>query len=220
MSDGTLSVRRRLPKGSSASPSTDLFSPAALRTGAFESFLGSLSSLGSGTVKSKSKAKARPLGDADELKIESKRRKRLKEYDRLLKGFRYSAALDAVLRKQVPPATAFSLIQELVHRDGLRTALAGRDDVLLEPVLRLLVKYVADPRFGGMACEVAGLVIGTSLLLYGVCVVNVMLMEYDRDVHARPGPVATHRYPLPQVEEESRGRAQVSAGTRQGAGRA
>ena len=54
------------------------------------------------------------------------------------------------------------MIQELVHRDGLRSALAGRDDVLLEPVLALLVKYVHDPRFGELVCDVGSLVIGTS----------------------------------------------------------
>lgn len=62
--------------------------------------------------------------------------------------------------QQVPPTTTFSLIQELIHRDGLRIALAGRDDVLLEPVLRLLVKYITDPRFGEMVCDIAGIVIG------------------------------------------------------------
>jgi U3 small nucleolar RNA-associated protein 15 len=64
------------------------------------------------------------------------------------------------LTQQVPPTTAFSLIQELIHRDGLRIALAGRDDVLLEPILRLLIKHVADPRFGEMVCEVSILVLG------------------------------------------------------------
>ena len=48
-----------------------------------------------------------------------------------------------------------------MHRDGLRIALSGRDDVLLEPILRLLVKYVTDPRFGEMVCEISGVVIGT-----------------------------------------------------------
>lgn len=52
------------------------------------------------------------------------------------------------------------MIQELIHRDGLRTALAGRDDVMLEPILRLLLKHVIDPRFGEMVCDVATLVIG------------------------------------------------------------
>ena len=64
------------------------------------------------------------------------------------------------IKQQVPPATTFALIQELVHRDGLRSALSGRDDVLLEPVLRLLLKHITDPRFGEMVCDVAGVVIG------------------------------------------------------------
>lgn len=45
------------------------------------------------------KTKSRPVGDVNEFKVESKRKKRLREYDRLLKGFKYSAALDSVLRK-------------------------------------------------------------------------------------------------------------------------
>ncbi|TFK43490.1 Trp-Asp repeat-containing protein [Crucibulum laeve] len=148
MSDGTLSVRRRQPKASEQSAEV-------LYSGAIESFVGL--NIGHGTLTGKQKSK--PLADVDELRIESRRSKRLKEYDRFLKVFKYSAALDSVLRKQVPPVTKFSLIQELIHRDGLRTALAGRDDVLLEPVLRLLLKYVADPRFGEMVCDIATIVI-------------------------------------------------------------
>lgn len=52
------------------------------------------------------------------------------------------------------------MIQELIHRDGLRNALSGRDDVLLEPVLRLLVKHVADSRFGEIVCDISMLLIG------------------------------------------------------------
>ncbi|KAF8076447.1 Trp-Asp repeat-containing protein [Lyophyllum atratum] len=152
MSDGTLSVRRRQTKTAEGSAAD------TLRSGMFEAFLGtSLPGVGQGTVRGKVQSK--PLGSVDELRVESRRTKRLKDYDRLLKSFKYSAALDSVLRKQVPPTTTFSLIQELIHRDGLRTAISGRDDVLLEPVLRLLVKYVADPRFGEMVCDIAGIVI-------------------------------------------------------------
>ncbi|KAJ7771415.1 WD40 repeat-like protein [Mycena maculata] len=157
MSDGTLSVRRRQPKASEMA-GDPAFSAAALRSGAFESFLGaSFPTLGQGSLRQKTKSKA--LGDVDEFRVESRRANRLRDYDRLLKSFKYSAALDSVLRKQVPPTTTFSLIQELIHRDGLRIALAGRDDMLLEPVLRLLVKYVTDPRFGEMVCDIAGIVI-------------------------------------------------------------
>ena len=94
MSDGTLSVRRRQPEASESS-SNDL-ALAAFKTGGYESFLGALPSIGQGRVKSKEKSK--PIGDVDEFRVERKRKKRLKEYDRLLKSFKYSAALDSVLR--------------------------------------------------------------------------------------------------------------------------
>lgn len=96
MSDGTLSVRRRQPKASEPA-SNDFFSPTVLRSGAFESFLGGMSTLGQG--KGREKGKAKPIGDQDEFRVERRRKKRLHEYDRLLKGFKYSAALDSVLRK-------------------------------------------------------------------------------------------------------------------------
>ncbi|KAH9045420.1 WD40-repeat-containing domain protein [Lactarius pseudohatsudake] len=122
-------------------------SEASLRATTLESFLGgAFSDIGQLRVRDRTRSK--PVGDVDEFKVESKRRRRLKAYDRYLKGFKYSAALDSALQKKVPPATTFALIQELLYRDGLRSALAGRDDVLLEPILRFLLKYITDPRFG------------------------------------------------------------------------
>ena len=56
--------------------------------------------------------------------------------------------------------TAFALIQELIFRDGLRIALGGRDDVTLEPILNFLARHIDDSRFGGMAAEVADVLIG------------------------------------------------------------
>ena len=92
MSDGTLSVRRRQLK-TSETTTTD-----PLRSSTFESFLGALQPvLGQGTVRGKTQSK--PLGSVDELRVESKRAKRLRDYDKFLKSFKYSAALDSVLRK-------------------------------------------------------------------------------------------------------------------------
>ncbi|KIY49253.1 WD40 repeat-like protein [Fistulina hepatica ATCC 64428] len=153
MSDGTLSVRRRQPKASE-----NAGDGPSLNAGNYESLLGGyIPTVGQGHVRSKVKSK--PLGDVNEFRVERRRTKRLRDYDKLLKSFKYSAALDAVLQKQVPPTTTFSVIQELIHRDGLRTAISGRDDVLLEPILRLLLKHVTDPRFGEMVCDLASVVI-------------------------------------------------------------
>ena len=62
--------------------------------------------------------------------------------------------------KTVRPTTAFAVIQELIFRDGLRVALSGRDDVTLEPILAFITRHVTDPRFGQMASNVAGVIIG------------------------------------------------------------
>lgn len=84
------------------------FSSASLKSGTFESFLGgTLPAIGQGKVKGKGKAKA--VGDVDELRVESRRTKRLKEFDRLLKGFKYSAALDSVLRKVRPHVVSLAI---------------------------------------------------------------------------------------------------------------
>lgn len=97
MSDGTLSVRRRQPKASEENSAHGLLSEASLRAATLESFLGVSSGIGRPRVRDRTKNK--PVGDVDEFKVESRRRRRLKEYDRLLKGFKYSAALDSALRK-------------------------------------------------------------------------------------------------------------------------
>jgi len=123
MSDGTLSVRRRQPKASEAAASDSPFSLSALRTGTFESFLGgALPAIGQGHVRDKGKGKAAAIGDVDEFRVESRRTKRLKEFDKLLKGFKYSAALDSVLRKvsQTPFVSLVSFRLDVLHSKSLR----------------------------------------------------------------------------------------------------
>ena len=41
----------------------------------------------------------------------------------------------------------YSLLEELVHRQGLYIALAGRDEVSLSPILSYLAANLTDPRF-------------------------------------------------------------------------
>ena len=104
MTDGTLSVRRRQQKASEST--NDPFSISSLRSGTFETFLGGeIPPIGEGKFRDKGKAKAKPIGDVDEFRVEARRKKKLREYDRLLKIFKYSAALDSVLRKVSCPLT-------------------------------------------------------------------------------------------------------------------
>ncbi|KAK8850439.1 hypothetical protein IAR55_004357 [Kwoniella newhampshirensis] len=159
MTDGTLSVRRRDPKASELLASGEDAKSTAIVRGAYEYFADMEAIFGTGHLKAKKKDLAPVVGPADEFRVESRRQKRLRDFDKFLKGFKYSAALDAGLKKSVKPTTTFALIQELIHRDALRIALSGRDDVTLEPILTFLARHVVDPRFGEMASEVAGVII-------------------------------------------------------------
>lgn len=96
--------------------------------------------------------------------------------------------------QSIPPTTSFSLIAELIHRDGLRSALGGRDDVLLEPVLNLLVRHVSDPRFGEMACDVATVVIGMCFHL--VAKISRRQFVLRRYVRISTGSIPIDRRPL------------------------
>jgi len=64
----------------------------------------------------------------------------------------------------------------------LKIALSGRDDVLLEPILRLLVKYVTDPRFGELVCDVARLLIGESIYIFSMPLILIMPTEIYQPV--------------------------------------
>jgi U3 small nucleolar RNA-associated protein 15 len=102
MSDGTLSVRRRDPKASLASSAADTLTTAdALRSGNYDALLGggTVRRLGEPRYRQDNKTRSKQLDDVNEFRVENRRKKRLRDYDRLLKSFKYGAALDSVLRK-------------------------------------------------------------------------------------------------------------------------
>lgn len=114
MSDGTLSVRRRDPKASEAAADMGMGTDAA-RSGTFESFLGGmLPTIGERKLRQNIKGKSKKLDNVDEFRVESRRKKRLREYDRLLKSFKYGAALDSVLAK----VCAYSSICLVIQING------------------------------------------------------------------------------------------------------
>ena len=127
MSDGTLSVRRRQAKPEAAAGEFEI-PLAALKAGTFGSFLGAFPSIGQGHVKQKGKSK--PIGDVDEFRIEARRKKKLREYDKLLKSFKYSAVLDSILRK-VRTRTPVSSWSRLISRSF--TASSTDDEVCSYP---------------------------------------------------------------------------------------
>ncbi|KAI9653933.1 MAG: hypothetical protein M1831_005618 [Alyxoria varia] len=51
--------------------------------------------------------------------------------------------------------TTLTVLTALIHRSALHTALRGRDEVTLLPILRFLSRLVVDPRHSDLVCRVA-----------------------------------------------------------------
>jgi len=158
MANGTLALRRRArPKEEEAVgrggggadapplPSASLQLPRSgrrLDAGSYRYFIRGQSS----------KAAA---GDAA---VARRRRANLAPFDAALRRFRHREALDAALATG-RPAVAAAVLDALAVRGSLGGALAGRDAPALLPLLRLLSRHVADPRYAPLLLGVAGRVL-------------------------------------------------------------
>ncbi|XP_048449046.1 U3 small nucleolar RNA-associated protein 15 homolog isoform X2 [Rhincodon typus] len=99
----------------------------------------------------------------DDLLVSKPVRSHLKKYDKLLKSFQVSLALDAVLESKVrvkTPEITTGVMQELNRRGVLQNALAGRDEKQLSVLLSFLIRNVVDPRFTPVLINVAEIIIG------------------------------------------------------------
>ncbi|GAA5951430.1 hypothetical protein JCM21900_004407 [Sporobolomyces salmonicolor] len=151
LSDGSLSIRTRAGATRKAGVPIEHITP---------SYDAILAGAGHGGIVYKGKQAMEGMKAFEgEVKVGKERRRKLTEWDRMLKNFRYGDALDSVLRKDVTPATTFALMEELIHRDGLPIALANRHDLSLEPVLSFLVKHITSPRYCVLAADVASVLI-------------------------------------------------------------
>lgn len=87
----------------------------------------------------------------------------LAKYDACLRKFQYSKALDCVMLTYVAnktPHVTVALMQELIRREGLKRALAGRDGKFLVGIIRFLNKHIGSPRFGRILLHVANALLG------------------------------------------------------------
>ncbi|XP_063955936.1 U3 small nucleolar RNA-associated protein 15 homolog [Lytechinus pictus] len=86
----------------------------------------------------------------------------LEKYDRMLKKFEHSKALDAALHPNVrlrTPHVTFSLLQELIRRGVVKSALSGRDDRWLCIILTFLKKHISDTNFTPIAVDISNILL-------------------------------------------------------------
>jgi U3 small nucleolar RNA-associated protein 15 len=137
--DGVLNIRRRNIK--KAEMHELQARSAIIRGGTYKYF-----------IRGKS-AKPSP----NDFTVATTRHKRIAPYDRALRKFDYSKALNEALDTRSPIIVA-SMLEELRLRVGLERALAGRDEESLEPLLSFLLKYVTDPKYSSLLIHVCTLV--------------------------------------------------------------
>ena len=93
------------------------------------------------------------------------------KHDFYLRKFEYSKALDQVLKPYVAkkyPQYTYSLLRELERRNGLQTAISGRNEKQLLPLLQFLHRQITDPRFSTFLISVVDMTIGTVMLIYKI----------------------------------------------------
>lgn len=80
-------------------------------------------------------------------------------YDKKLKGFCHSKALDITLmrskNRKFKPEIVVSMMQELNRRNRLKNALAGRSYSNLKFIIQFVLDYIRDPRFNRVLVDVA-----------------------------------------------------------------
>lgn len=141
MANGYLSIRKRQVNGEEKAAKSR--KQEQLRSGAYKYFMRGKSS----------------VPEQDAFVVERTRKTRLNQYDKYLKSFEYHNALDEVLRLRNTNVTA-AMLQELIHRDGLESALSGRDDVGLEPLVSFLIRHINQPRYTPLLVDVADVLLG------------------------------------------------------------
>ncbi|KAI8082758.1 WD40-repeat-containing domain protein [Halteromyces radiatus] len=102
----------------------------------------------------------------DDFTVEKTRRVHLAQYDKYLKKFEFTNALDESL-KVANPNVVVSMLQELIHRDSLMPALTGRDDVSLEPLVRFLMRHIQNPKYTNILVDVSEIVLDIYYKLFG-----------------------------------------------------
>jgi U3 small nucleolar RNA-associated protein 15 len=93
-------------------------------------------------------------GEGDYTVTTQGKKRKLRSFDVALKQFRYGDALDDALATR-RPRDVVAVLEELGKRRGLSSALANRDEEMLEPILSFTIRYVTKPHFTGLLVGIA-----------------------------------------------------------------
>ncbi|KAL9121596.1 MAG: hypothetical protein Q9187_001848 [Circinaria calcarea] len=100
-------------------------------------------------------------GEGTDVIIEGNKRRpsaKPKPWEDMLRKGKYADALDCVLGDNNLPRT-MTLLTALRHRSAMRTALAGRDEVSLQPIFKWTCKHITDPRYVTVCVDIGVLIL-------------------------------------------------------------
>ena len=58
------------------------------------------------------------------------------------------------------------MLEELINREGLRIALAGRDDVSLEPIVKFIMRNIINPNYTELLVNVTNVILGKWIIYF------------------------------------------------------
>mmetsp|Transcript_14228 Transcript_14228/g.36374 ORF Transcript_14228/g.36374 Transcript_14228/m.36374 type:complete len:494 (+) Transcript_14228:67-1548(+) len=165
MSDGLVSIRKRVAKAGQ-----NLTTPTSKK-------------LHAGTYKYLMRHDNAAILE-DDFKVAATKRAKLRPYDKLLRAFRFGEALNAALETK-HAVVAISVLEDIVRRGGLMTALAGRDETSLQMLLQFAITYVTNPRYSALLIDVTERLLELYADMVGRSVViDDLLLRLQKKVHA------------------------------------
>ena len=100
-------------------------------------------------------------GEGVDVIIEGNKREarvRPKPWEEMLRSRKYAAALDKVLEDN-STSTVVTLLVALRHRSAMRTALSGRDEITLQPILKWICKFITNPSYVSLCVDIGFLIL-------------------------------------------------------------
>ncbi|CAK8693862.1 unnamed protein product [Clavelina lepadiformis] len=132
--------------------------------------------------------------------IHHKHKEQLEKYDVYFRKFEHGKALDAALIPQVhmnTPEITVAVFEELIRRDTIHAALAGKGEKKLSVLLKFLIRNITNISFAPVLMDVAEMVVDIySQAIEDVPVSVINLFQRLRDIIRREGKLQIEMHKL------------------------
>lgn len=99
--------------------------------------------------------------------IQHTTKQHLEKFDKNLKKFNVTKALDSVLETHLrtkSPQITIGVMQELIRRGSIKAALSGRDEKSLSSIIKFIQRNISNPNFTATLTDIANILLGMLFL--------------------------------------------------------